>query len=318
MRKYFTFLFCSLSFFITLKAQDPFFSQYFLNSVNSNPAVAGSANDPRIVLQYRNQWPSFGNAFVTYQGSFDQYVKSIHSGYGLNILRDNLDGGTLTSTNVDLIYSYRTKINNSFTVQSGLQASFLFRSLNVNNLNLNPADNLTSKQTTQPDLSIGFLGMTRYSQIGLSISHLNTGVIRFNYNFIKDPLKFSLFYARRIKIYDADKVQENGFFLIPSFNVNMQGQSVMLNYGAGVEKGNIFAGMWLRNNLPLQFSAIVFSVGFIFNNLRVGYSYDYSIQSLSNMMPATGAHEISLVMTLPTDPQSERYGPVKCPKAFDK
>jgi len=314
MRRYFTLIFYCLSFFITLKAQDPFFSQYFLNSVNSNPAVAGSANDPRFFMQYRNQWPSFGNAFVTYQGSFDEYVKSIHSGFGLNVLRDNQGNGAITSTNVDLIYSYRTKINNDFTVQSGLQASFLFNTLNAGGF-----ENIGTIQTTQPDVAIGFLGMTRYSQVGLSIYHLNREIIRFNYNFITSPIKYSIFYSRKIKIYDPDKVQENGFFLIPSFNVDMQGQSVMINYGASVEKGNIFAGLSLRNNLaPLQLSTIVFSVGFIFNNLRLCYSYDYSMMSLNNVTPATGAHEISLVMIIPTDPKSERYNPVKCPKAFEK
>ncbi len=313
MRKYFAYLFCSLSFFITLKAQDIFFSQYFLNSLNSNPAVAGSANDPRIFLQYRNQWPSLGNAFVTYQGSYDQYIKSINSGIGLNIFRDNQGGGTITSTDVDLIYSYRTKINSSLTIQSGLQASFLFNTINVGDF-----ENIGTRQTTQPDVAIGFLGMTRYSQIGLSIYHLNSGIIRFNYNFVTSPVKYSLFYSRKIKIYDPDKVQENGFFLTPSFNVNMQGQSVMINYGAAVEKGNIFGGMWFRNNIPFQFSAIVFSVGFIFNNLRVCYSYDYSVMSLNNVTPVTGAHEISLVMTIPTDPKSERYNPVKCPKPLNK
>jgi len=322
MRRFFTFIFYILSFFITLKAQDPFFSQYFLNLVNTNPATVGSSNERRVSLQYRNQWPSLGNAFITYQGSYDQYIKSIHSGIGLNIMRDNIGGGTLTSTNVDLIYSYRTKIRSGFTIQYGLQASFLFRSLNVDNLPVAFNDKLTSSQTSQPDLSIGFLGMSRNSEIGLSINHLNTGVVKFNVGFINDPIKFSVFYSRRIKIYDSDKVQENGFLLIPSFNVNLQGQSIMLNYGAGIEKSNIFAGMWIRNNLiPVQFSTLIFSVGYLFDNLRLGYSYDYSLLSLNNVTPITGAHEVSLILIIPTDPHSKRYGPVNsvnCPKAFVK
>ena len=306
----FTAIVCIL-LFQTLKAQDLVFSQFFLNSLQMNPAVAGSANDPRIFLNYRNQWPDFGSTYVSYQGSYDQYIKSIHGGVGLNILRDNV-GGIFNSTNIDIIYSYRTRISQFFTLQSGLQASFIFHSVNAGMLS-NSALQLDSRSTTQPDFSVGFLGITRTSQIGLSFHHLNSGYLRFNYNFIKSPLKISFLYVKNIKIVNENKVADDGFILSPSVLVQKQGQSIMFNYGAGITKDVFFAGIWVRNNFPFQFTSAIFSLGLTFENYRFGYSYDYSIPSLYNYMPMTGAHEITMVITFPVDPKSKRYGPVNCP-----
>jgi type IX secretion system PorP/SprF family membrane protein len=314
MRKTILIVFIHTSILISVKSQDPVFSQFFLNSINLNPAAAGSANAQRVFLQYRNDWPEFSNAFVTYQGSYDQYIKAIHSGFGFNILRDNQAGGILTSTNVDLIYSYRIKINNDVHVQAGLQSTFQFIGSNFADFKTNP-DNLNSRQSTQPDFSIGFLYMTRNAQIGLSVHHLNSGYLSFDYsNFVKSPLKISLFYTRNIKIHDASTAKENGFIISPSILVQKQDQALFVNYGAGVSYNMMFWGLWARNNYPFQFTSIIFSAGITFNNIRLGYSYDYSVLSLDNLTPMTGAHEFSVIYIIPHDSKAERYGPIKCPK----
>jgi type IX secretion system PorP/SprF family membrane protein len=314
MRKIILLILIQTTILSQVKSQDPSFSQFFLNSINLNPAYAGSANVQRVFLQYRNDWPEFSNAFVTFQGSYDQFFKSFNSGIGFNILRDNQAGGILTSTNVDFIYAYRFKINSDFHMQAGLQTTFQFIASNFGNFNTNP-DNLASLQSTQPDFSIGFLGMARNSQIGLSVHHLNSGYLSFDYsNFVKSPLKISLFYSRNIKIRTTSTAKENGFILTPSILVQRQDQSLMVNYGAGATYNMMFFGVWLRNNFPFQVTSIIFSTGITFNNIRLGYSYDYSMLSLNNLTPITGAHEISLIYIIPRDPKADRYGPVKCPK----
>ena len=40
------------------KAQDPAFSQFLVNPLYLNPAMAGSDICPRISLNHRNQWPA--------------------------------------------------------------------------------------------------------------------------------------------------------------------------------------------------------------------------------------------------------------------
>jgi type IX secretion system PorP/SprF family membrane protein len=314
MKKIITILFLYFCLIDQAKSQDPLFSQFFLNSIDINPAFAGTTNDPRFCLHYRNQWPgAFTKAFSTFQGSYDQYVKSISGGLGFNVMRDNIFGSSLTATNVDLIYSHRAKISRNFTLQSALQLTYQFENFNPAGLTSVIPEQLQSSQVTKPDFAVGFLGRSRYSQIGLSVHHLNSGYLKFNYAFIKTPLKISLFYSRNIKIYNKDKVQENGFILQPVIMLQTQAQSYVINYGANFVFGNLLAGLWVRNNIPFQFTAIIFSLGYTFNNLSLGYSYDYELPSIYHMMPVTGAHEFSLILTLPVDPKRKRYGPIKCP-----
>lgn len=215
--KKFESIFFFLGFLIlSVRGQDPLFSQVFINSLDLNPAFTGTANDARFFLHYRSQWPgAFDKTFGTYQLSYDQYIKSISSGLGFGIMRDNIYSSALTSTNIDLMYSYRAKINRKFTLQSAIQISFQFQNLNTTGLSSETTEAIPSSQLTKPDVAVGFLGRSRYSNIGLSIYHLNSGYIKFNYAFIKSPLKISLFYSRNIKIYNKNKVQENGFILSP-------------------------------------------------------------------------------------------------------
>jgi hypothetical protein len=118
-------------------------------------------------------------------------------------------------------------------------------------------------------------------------------------------------------VINENNIQDDGFVVSPAIMVYKQSQSIMVNYGAGITKWNVFTGVWLRNNLPFQFTSIIFSLGYTFNKIRIGYSYDFELPSLNNLMPASGAHEISLVMILPIDPRNERYGPVRCPKNIE-
>jgi type IX secretion system PorP/SprF family membrane protein len=294
---------------ITVKSQDPVFSQFFLYSPFSNPAVVGSANDPRLFAHYRNQWPEFGSTFVTYQASFDQYIKTIHGGIGLNLVRDNI-GKSYNSTSIDLIYSYRSKISQKFTLQSALQASYVFNGISVESGN----KLVTGSVLSQPDFAIGFLGLTRFSQMGISIHHLNiNGAISFNATSVSVPLKISFFYTRNIKIVNESKVVDDGYIVSPSFMFQMQAQSYSILYGTGVSKKNVYVGVFLKNNLPFQFTSAIFALGYTFGNTRIGYSYDYMIPSINNYMPATGAHEITLVHIIPIDPKRKLYKSVKCP-----
>ena len=43
------------------QAQDPQFTQFYANPLYLNPAFAGTARCPRLVMAYRNQWPSLSD-----------------------------------------------------------------------------------------------------------------------------------------------------------------------------------------------------------------------------------------------------------------
>ncbi|MCX7986466.1 MAG: PorP/SprF family type IX secretion system membrane protein [Bacteroidales bacterium] len=308
---FFCFLGC---FFYRLSAQDVLFSQFFYNPLYLNPANAGAANDPRVFLSYRNQWPAFGSTFVTYQGSYDQYIKSIKGGLGINIIRDNIAAGIINYTKVDLIYSRRYKINFDWTVQAGLQASFNFFGVSASGLNVN----LPEYTTTQPDAGMGILAYSRFTQWGLSIDHLNAGYLKVNPTFVPSPMKISLYYSRNFKVFNPRVLNSRVYTLSPALLVQKQGNSLYVNYGMGVRYENLLGAAFVRTNLPLQVTNTIFAFGITLGKWQIGYSYDYNVLSLKNMMPFTGAHEVTLTATFPPDPKRQRYGPVPCPKFVEQ
>jgi hypothetical protein len=65
MRKLFL-TFLILISVLSLKAQDPNFSQFFASPLTLNPALTGKFDGVfRIAGNYRNQWPTINNAFTT-------------------------------------------------------------------------------------------------------------------------------------------------------------------------------------------------------------------------------------------------------------
>jgi len=53
-------------------AQDPGFSQFFASPLTLNPALTGKFNGVvRVAGNYRNQWPTINNAFITSTISVD-------------------------------------------------------------------------------------------------------------------------------------------------------------------------------------------------------------------------------------------------------
>src|SRR5829696_3271046 len=60
---------------LSVKAQDPNFSQFFASPLTLNPALTGKFDgDFRLAANYRNQWPTINNAFTTYTVSADASI----------------------------------------------------------------------------------------------------------------------------------------------------------------------------------------------------------------------------------------------------
>ena len=90
----------------TAKAQDAEFSQFYANPLYLNPAMAGAEICPRLVFNYRNQWPGLAKSFVTYNASYDQYIHKIHGGIGVLFNVDNAGEGILKTTQASVMYAF--------------------------------------------------------------------------------------------------------------------------------------------------------------------------------------------------------------------
>jgi type IX secretion system PorP/SprF family membrane protein len=172
------FLFGCLCFSTVAYGQQPAqFSQFQLNQLYFNPAVAGADGATRFQLIHRNQYSG-------YQGTFDQggapttqffsastAFKSL--GVGLTVYNDKI--GALTNQSVHAAVAYRLPVA-SGTLALGGSVGLYRVALNYNVLRPNePGDPLIQTgviSEAHPDVNLGLRYESAGYYIGVSVNHL--------------------------------------------------------------------------------------------------------------------------------------------------
>lgn len=310
-----------------VKAQDPHFSQFYANPLYINPALAGANVCPRVNLAYRDQWPSLG-AFKTFTASYDQYFDFLSGGIGVIILNDK-QSETFSNTSASLMYSLRLKLTREIFLNLALEASVANRSLNWDKLTfgdmIDPRygfiystqaqsptkDNLSH---TYADFSAGTVVYGENWYGGISFSHLTRpedGYISSN----RLPLKTTIHGGMKFNI-SRDKRRTNAFFGAPMISPNIiyhnQGGFQDLNYGLYLDWSPFIVGTWFRQAISFDNAdAFVFMVGIQRDSFKIGYSYDLTVSSLSNV--SGGAHEITLGLQFNCPEKRKKIKSIDCP-----
>ncbi len=79
-------------------AQDPHFTQFYANPLYLNPSLAGSEKSNRLLMQYRNQWPSIPGNYEMYFVSSDRHFNALRGGLGILFLLDDAGNEMLYAT----------------------------------------------------------------------------------------------------------------------------------------------------------------------------------------------------------------------------
>ena len=295
-------------------AQDPHFSQYYAAPLYLNPAFAGTSADHRFIANYRNQWPSIANGFVTYAFSYDYNLADLRSGVGLLATVDKAGSANLSSTTLQFIYSYKVELANQWIITPGLSFGYGNRDIDFNKLvfgdqldfdedgqvpttDSQVANNLGS--TGYFDFGTGILIYNKSVWAGFSVSHLNQPNRSLLNEESKIPVKTSLHAGVKIPLYKGVFKRDRISSIAPSFVYQNQGEFDQLDVGLHFFYEPVMLGAWYRG-IPIQQDqkdnvsqdAVVLILGMKFENMEVGYSYDFTISDLSAV--SGGAHEISL------------------------
>ncbi len=315
--------------FSTLPAltQDAQFSQFYSAPLYLGPSMAGSANEGRLVMNYRDQWPRLSGRFVTYAVSFDQYVKQYNSGIGLSFLHDNAGNSKLTSTKAGVSYSYRIKGGRNLFIQPGLEAYYFQRKINFENLTF--ADQFYGDQLlptsiqSPPEMNRGqmnfatsVLVFTENMWMGAGISHL----MQLNSVLAEDPgympLKINGFGGIRFRIPGQYRNRDDQSVSL-AWQFRHQASVSQLDLGAYYFKEPFRIGLWYRGlpstGGPWNRDAIAVSAGISFDQFYLSYSYDMTISSM--LQTTGGAHEIAVHYRFGELVSSIRgVGQVPCPR----
>ncbi len=330
----------SLAIMLTLvnlsNAQDPNFSQFFASPLTLNPALTGKFDGVyRIAGNFRNQWPTINNAFVTKTASIDfgilknQIPETDQFGVGIMGFTDRSGNGVLTNNVLGLSVAYHKGLdeNGDHQIGIGFQGTFVNKRLDINKVVFE--DQLTP---------LGFTGVTSEvfsnDRVNVKYFDMNAGIF---YNGSTNGFNNFYFGASMYHINRPKESFQGGEFLLSArttlqaggkipagannyvhfaANHSMQakahntmiGGAYSLNVNNNADNPtNIYFGSWYRFE-----DAIIPYLGLEYGGLMIGASYDVNTSSLKPASNTRGGMEVSLIyIKKPVDPNAKK---LNCPK----
>ena len=266
--------------------QDAQYTQYMYNTININPAYAGSRGAMSIFGLYRTQWVGLDGAPETSSFSLNTPLNNSNLGLGVSLVNDKIGPTNENTFSADLSYTIPT--SQTFKLSFGIKATANLFSLDVNKLNPEHQgdpqfQDLNSKFS--PNIGAGVYYHSDKAYIGLSVPNfIETN--RFDDNdtaIFKDKINYYLIAGY---VFDVDPYIK---FKPAVLTKMVEGSPLQVDLSANFMFNDKFvAGLAYRWSAAL--SAMV---GFqVTDGLFIGYSYDRETTRLNNYN--SGSHEIFL------------------------
>ncbi len=271
--------------FVSYAQQDAQFTQYMYNTININPAYAGSRGALSIFALHRTQWVGLDGAPVTNAASVNTPLNESNLGLGVSIINDKIGPTTENTISADLSYTVPT--SETFKLSFGIKATANFFNLDVNRLN--PVDDDPSlhdfNNKFTPNIGAGVYLHSDKAYVGFSIP-----------NFIESNR------------YDDNEVaifkEKINYYLMAGYvfdlNESIKFKPALLTKvvaGAPLQldvSGNFMFSNKFVVGIAYRWSAAVSAmVGFqVSDGMYIGYGYDHETTNLNNYN--SGSHEIFL------------------------
>ncbi|TWI43587.1 type IX secretion system PorP/SprF family membrane protein [Flavobacterium glaciei] len=271
--------------FVSYAQQDAQFTQYMYNTININPAYAGSRGALSIFALHRTQWVGLDGAPITNAASVNTPLNESNLGLGVSIINDKIGPTNENTISADLSYTVPT--SETFKLSFGIKATANFFNLDVTRLN--PVDDDPSlynfNNKFSPNIGAGVYLHSDKAYVGFSIP-----------NFIESNR------------YDDNEVaifrEKINYYLIAGYvydiNESIKFKPALLTKivgGAPLQvdvSGNFMFNDKFVVGLAYRWSAALSAiVGFqVTDGMYIGYGYDYETTNLNNY--SSGSHEIFL------------------------
>jgi type IX secretion system PorP/SprF family membrane protein len=274
---------------VTHAQQLPQYTQYMLNEMAINPAVAGKDEFADARSNNRYQWSGITDAPRTYMLTVHGPIKNKNMGLGAHIYTDIV--GPTRRTGISGAYAYHIKTKEDMFVSLGLSAGIQQWGIDGDKLILRDAgdENLLVKYQTAyvPDFGAGvyFHKKDRF-YVGFSAPQLYQSPINLYQNVSEKGKLVTHFNLNGAYTFDIG----SDFKIEPSFLMKYAVPAPpKIDVGVrAIYRDMIWLGGTYRHNDA--FNAII---GYMFNNyLLIGYSYDFTTTNLRNY--SSGTHELML------------------------
>lgn len=139
-----------LTGFVSFAQQDAQYTQYMYNTINVNPAYAGSRGVMSIFGLHRTQWVGLSGAPVTNAFSINSPIENSNLGVGLSFVNDRIGPTTENTISADLSYTIQT--SEIYKLSFGVKGTANLFNLDVTKLNPQDAND-PSLQNLDNDFS---------------------------------------------------------------------------------------------------------------------------------------------------------------------
>jgi type IX secretion system PorP/SprF family membrane protein len=292
-------------------AQDSPLSQWFNNSLTTDPSVVGNAGKPRIHLFYRNQWHKADAGFNYYGTEADMPVGK---NMGCGILITNDKTAAFSKPTATGAYSYTIKLNQRTTVRGGLSLGVIQKFVNTSDLIFEqdePA--ITKSSKISLDAGIGISLVSNGLTASVSVNHLTKpqqGISTESDARTCMKMTFGIGYTYIIKT----AKRKNAFEITPNLIFQQHGTQQNLEIGVINHVKGLLTGLSCRKNLQSDPPTVIFLIGYeTENKLRIAYSYD--VGTNGNTSRYGNAHEISATKLFDIE-KKKKHKPIECPSFF--
>jgi len=269
--------------------QLPQYSQYMLNEMSINPAVAGKEDFTDVRSNNRYQWIGITDAPRTYMLSCHGPIKAKNMGIGMNLYTDIV--GPTRRTGLNFSYAYHLKLKDEMYLSMGLSAGILQWGIDGSKLILREegdANLLTSYKTTMvPDFGTGlvFYKKNRF-YFGIAAPQIYQAPIKLYTGSSSNSKIVTHLHINGAYTFDIGE----DFKVEPSFLVKYAYPAPAKIDGAVrvIYQDQVWLGGGYRHK-----DAFTAMIGYMYKNyLMFGYSYDFTTTNIKKY--STGTHEVVL------------------------
>jgi type IX secretion system PorP/SprF family membrane protein len=271
---------------VSYSQQDAQYTQYMYNTINVNPAYAGSRGVMSIFGLHRTQWVGLDGAPTTNAFSINTPINNSNLGVGLSFVNDKIGPTNENTISADLSYTIRT--SETYNLSFGVKGTANMFNLDKDKLNpVNQGDPLLQDLNNDFSPNVGAGAYLHSDKLYLGVSVPNFfETKRYNDNDIA-------VYKERMNLYFIGGYV---FDLTPSLKFKpafltkvVEGAPLQLDVSGNflINEKFVLGAAWRWD------AAVSAMAGFqITDGLFIGYGYDLETTKLANYN--SGSHEVFL------------------------